>query len=159
MIVHLGGVSALVWERTPSDLFVVCLVAGWSTLIGLHLFRARAHILMRILPILWLVAVSWCCDSDPTLVWTARAHAAMTIVVLFLIGWKWRWTGYRMAAVGLIAAHIVHYGGRWLMSISNSTAFFVVILAFVLLATGSVISWNKRRMLDVIDRGTGTNES
>lgn len=150
-IVHMGGVSALVWGRTPSDLFVICLLAGWSALVGLHLFRMRTHILLRLFPILWLVAVSWCCDSDPTLVWIARAHAAMTIVVLFLIGWNWRWTGYRMVAVGLIAAHIIHYGGRWLMSISNSTAFFVVICAFVLLAGGSVISWYRPRMLDVID--------
>ncbi len=150
----MGGVSALVWDRTPCDLFVVCLLAGWSAWIGLHLFRTRAHILFRLLPSLWLVAVSWCCDSDPTLVWTARVHAAVTIVVLFFIGWKWRWTGYRMVAVGLIAAHIVHYGGRCLMSISNSTAIFVVICAFVLLAGGSVISWYKQRMLDVIDRRT-----
>ena len=158
VIVHMGGVSALVWGRTPCDLFVVCLLAGWSVLIGLHLIRTRPHILLRILPILWLVAVSWCCDSDPTLVWAARAHAAATIVVLFLIGWKWWWTGYRMVAVGLIAAHIIHYGGRWLMSISNSTAFFVVICAFVLLAAGSVISWYKQRMLGVIDRRAETVE-
>ena len=54
--------------------------------------------------------------------------------------------------IHLIAAHIIHNGGRSLMSISNSTAFLVVICAFVLLATGSVISWYKQRMLDVIDR-------
>ena len=60
--------------------------------------------------------------------------------------------------IHLIAAHIIHYGGRWLMSISNSTAFFVVICAFVLLAGGSVISWYKQRMLDMIDRRRETIE-
>ena len=60
--------------------------------------------------------------------------------------------------IHLIAAHIIHNGGRSLRSISNSTAFLVVICTFVLLATGSVISWYKQRMLEVIDRRPETIE-
>ncbi|MCH8150023.1 MAG: hypothetical protein IH987_18930 [Planctomycetes bacterium] len=45
------------------------------------------------------------------------------------------------------------------MSISKTTAFFVVICAFVLLAGGSVISWYKQRMLDLIQGGIDTIEN
>lgn len=60
--------------------------------------------------------------------------------------------------IHLIAAHIIHHGGRSLMSISNSIAFFAERCPFVLPAGGSVISSYKQRMLDVIDRRAETVE-
>jgi len=146
--VHQAAITVLVWERVYGDVMIICFVAGWSWLIGLHLTTRRPRALAALWPIAFMVVVTWLNDFDEWLQLFARMHAAGIVIVLLFVGQMWRWTGYRLIAVGVGAGDLLFYTGRWITAGPYPAASFVVISGFLLLITGAVISWYKPKLLD-----------
>ncbi|MHC4091741.1 MAG: hypothetical protein ACYSVY_15985 [Planctomycetota bacterium] len=150
LAVHQAAVVLLVWESTPADNFIICLVAGWSVLVGLHLAVSRLSLVVRLVPIAFLAIAPWTCESASSVRWQAGVHAVAMILALFLVGQLWRWTRYRLVAILLVAIHITVVTERWAMHGSHRTEVVLVGAGFALLACGALISWYKRRLLDSI---------
>lgn len=150
--VHLVGFSVLVSHRITCDTFLIGVAAGWSALAAIHLARDRSPLTLRLLPILWLAALSWSFDATSSVMWVARAHAGCAVVALYVVGSYWRWTRYRTVAVTCGCVYLTCQAARLILTTPQAAPLIVVLAAFVLLAAGGVISWHKPRLLNWIRR-------
>jgi hypothetical protein len=157
LIVHQVAWTLMLWDRTPADLLLVCVSAGWCWLICVHLL-GRPNLAANVLPILFLVLMTWSYDFVPELCWHARSHAAGMTMVLVLAALIWTSSRYGLLAVCAGLLHATFYGGRWLGGRENATAAFVVIAAFGLLAAGAAISWRKHAVLATLSRTSARDE-
>lgn len=156
MLLNFAAVSVVVWQRTPSDLLIMSIVIGWSWLAVMHLYLRRAPLLCRLVPIAFLAIATCASDFNPLTMWPVRWHSLVAVIALIVIGTRWRWTSYRMTAVGFGCVEVLCIASHWLGHISNPLALSVVLVSFLLLATGVIISWNKERLLK-ISRDTTTD--
>jgi hypothetical protein len=147
------AIVLLVWDRTQADTFILCLVAGWSLLVALHLMTKRPRLRARAVLIAFLAIAPWICDYASSLRWQAGGHAVMMILILLVVGQVWRWTHYRAAAAFLAVAHLVVAAGWWTTQSTHPAAVATVGVSFALLICGGTISWCKRRLLDAIHGG------
>lgn len=152
LIVHQIAWTLMLVDRTPADMLLVCISAGWAWLVCLHLL-GRPSLTANVLPLAFLLLVTWASDWDPGLCWHARSHAAAMMLVLVLAALVRPASRYGLLTICAALAHAIFYGGRWLGETENAIAAFVVVAAFVLLASGAAISWRKQSLLLVGDGG------
>lgn len=144
--VHQAAVTFLVLDRTPADVMIVCLVAGWHCVAAMHVLgRPRPAAIGAVIAL--LVALTWAYDFSPLLCWHARSHAVLMLIPLIIAGEVRWWMPYRYIWPAVAAAHGVFYFGRWIAEREHSTASLVVLAAFGLLAIGAMVSWHKRVLL------------
>ncbi|MBI4581984.1 MAG: hypothetical protein HY718_19960 [Planctomycetes bacterium] len=154
VIVHQLALTMLVWDRTYADVLLVCLGAGWHWLVCLHLL-GRPSLTAGLLPIVFLLLVTWGYDVAPELCWHARSHAAAMLLVLVVVTVVRPASRYGFITACTAIADGLFYAGRWVGNREHATAAFVVIGAFVLLAAGAAISWRKRALLDRLGEERG----
>jgi len=90
LAVNLAAVVMLLWQRVEADAFIICLVAGWSWLIGIRIVRLRPNLLRQLMPVIFLIVVTCVYDFEPALTWYARAHGLILTATLLFAGHVWR---------------------------------------------------------------------
>lgn len=144
---HLVAVVLLVWERTQADLLIVCLVAGWSALVGMHVAVQRPGLAARLVPVVALAVIPWLLKSAETYEPFIALHSMLLMLVLWVAGHAWRWTRYRSMAIVLLLGHVAAFAWRWTAESGRPMAATLVLAGFAALAGGVLISWNKRSLV------------
>ena len=148
VMVHQVAWTLMWWDRTPADVLIVCISAGWCWLACLHLL-GRPSLMVNAVPLMFLALVAWGYDFAPELCWYARAHAAAMMLVLVVVALLRPASRYALLTGVTGLANGLFYSGRWIGDRENAVAAFVVIAAFLLLAAGATISWRKHALLEV----------
>jgi hypothetical protein len=151
VLLHQVAWTLMLWDRTRLDLLLVCISVGWCWIICMHL-AGRPNLTANVLPVLFLLLVTWAYDFAPELRWHARSHAAAMTLILVALALTWSASRYGLIAVCTGLAHTLFYTGHWISGRQNATAAFVVIAAFALLAAGAMISWRKQAILAAVNR-------
>ncbi|HEY3246248.1 MAG TPA: hypothetical protein VGM03_23130 [Phycisphaerae bacterium] len=142
-----AAMALYLWKRTPADILVTFLLAGWSTLVAIHIVTPRPRLLLTIWPVIFLVVTAWMHDFEPELQWIARAHTLGLIGVLLLASGVWPWRRYQAVASAVATANLVFFFARWIITGANPTAGLIVAGGFMLLMIGAYTSWQKRKWL------------
>lgn len=148
LLANLAAVSLLAWQRVPADWAFILLAVGWSWLMGTHLALRRPSILLRVLPIGFLLMFTCAYDFSPALAWYARAHGLVLIGVLLCAGFLWRWTAYQWVACASGTAYAWFLLWRWAGDRGEPVAAAVITCSFAMLFVGAIVSWHKKRLLD-----------
>lgn len=139
--------AMMVRDQTPAAGLIICLAAGWSVWIAVHLAFRRPRWWVRVAPIAYLAIVPWMLAIAPDFQQWITAHALVLVAVLLVVGQLWRWTRYRTIA-GLVAAgHLLAAAVKWTLMNARPEAVALVFAGFSLLALGALISWHKQRLL------------
>ncbi len=144
---HWVAFALLVEGRIVADALSICLLGGWTWLVGLHVMIARPRWVATVWPIAFLVIVAAVFGVRSELRWYCVGHAVGMVAILVVVGWLWPWTRYR--ALGIVAgvALLTLGAGRSAMHGVHPKAAAAVLCAFLLLAVGAFVSWHKRRLL------------
>jgi hypothetical protein len=149
LVGHVAAFALLVDGRIVADDMAIGLVSGWSWLVGLHVMMVRPRWVVTIWPIALLVLVTVAFGVRPELKWYAVEHAAGLVVILVAVGWLWPWTRYRTLGVVAGATFVALGVGRCLTQGTHPKAAAAMLGAFLLLTSGAVVSWHKRRLLEM----------
>ena len=141
--VHWLGLSVLSPGGAGMGSMPAWMLAGWSSLLVVHVLSDRPSMWLRLPPILLLTAVSMVYHRDPELAWVARGHAAGMTALLFGVGCFWPWTRYRAVAMGLAASGALYALVDGLVRGVVPMALVVVASSFALLAAGLFVSVKK----------------
>ncbi len=152
LVIQQAAVTMAVWDIYNVDLFLICISAGWSCLIGLHLLSARPRWTVAGWPIVFLLLISWIYDFNPYLNWIARSHVIALVMVLLLAGLARPWSHYRYLAIGAGVGNLAFYGGQAIVKGPHPIASMVVSGGFILLAAGATVSWYKPLLLHCVRR-------
>jgi len=150
LTVNLVAVVTLVWQRVEVDAFIICLVAGWSWVIGTRVLTLRPNLVLQLMPVTFLIVVTSAYDFEPALIWYARAHGLALTATLLLVGHVWPVTCRRLVGLVCAAAYVAFLGWRGVSSQGSPLAASVLVGGFLLLASGAFISWHKERFLSLV---------
>jgi hypothetical protein len=106
------ALTLVVWDRTNADVLTICVSAGWSWLICLHLM-GRPSFAANVLPVAMLLLITWGYDFDPQLCWYARSHAVVMLLVMVGVCLARPDSRYPLLIVCTAGADGVFYPGRW----------------------------------------------
>jgi len=147
LAVHLLATSLVIDGRTPADKLIICLVAGWSAMAGVHLALCRPRLRMRLLPIALLAILPWTLDAAPMFRMEIALHSGVLMILLFVFGQIWRWTHYRAIAGVLALGHLSCAAGYGMLQTAHPVAVTLLCGGFIALVGGAVISWHKAELL------------
>ncbi len=147
--VHVVAFALLIWNRTPADLMLTCLLAGWTWLVVLHVVLSRPRWTVTVWPVALLVFLTAAFGWQAELKVYAAAHGAAMVVLLVAAGWLWPWTRYRTLGAVASGTFLTLAAGHGVMRGAHSRAAIAVLSAFLLLTAGAATSWYKRRLLDM----------
>lgn len=147
---NLTAVAWLVIGRSPFADLIVCLAAGWSAWLAVHLLARRPHLFWRFIPVIYLAAAPWMLHQAPLYRELIAANAIMLVNVLLVAGTIYPWTRYRALALFVIAGYAV---GAAIMGTAKGprpAAGLLLIGGFATLAAGALISWFKHQLVVAI---------
>jgi hypothetical protein len=150
MMTQYVATALIVRQQSPAAGLLVCLAGGWSAWIALHVAFRRPWLFARLMPIAFLAIIPWTLNVAPRYRVELELHAAAMALVLFVVGHFWRWTRYQLIAGLVTAGHLVALGADRTMRTARPEAAMLVLAGFAVLATGALISWHKRRLLNAI---------
>lgn len=149
IFLHQVALTLLVRDMGELGWFIILACGGWHWLIALHILSWWPRCRATLVPVCFLVIVSWSYEfsdvSNP-----ARINAALIVIAAFAAGWRWPWTRYRSVSAGTAAAHGAFYSARLLAEITAPVQATCILLSFVLLAIGAAVSWHKSRLTPVL---------
>ena len=144
------ALTIFICDRAPTCGPIICLTGAWSLLLALHLGLRRPSLTLRLLPFALILAIPLLYDSTHTLRWPLRVHTGYAIVLLFIVGQYYRWTHYRLLAGVLLLTQAVFFGTRWALHHQHGTAIAIIATSFAALSIGTLMSWHKRRLLELL---------
>ena len=152
---HQLGASMLLWNQTEADVFLVCVVGGWTWLAGLHLLNRRPSLFSSLVPVLFLFLVTCWFGRDAELRGMAQMHAGLMVVVLVLLGSLWRWTRFHWLGFGCGLGYAVLLVLDRAAGVVRPMALLMVVGGFSLLLVGALVSWHKPALLVSLGRDIG----
>jgi hypothetical protein len=144
VLCHQIAVTVLVWDRWPADLLAVLVVTGWNLLAGVYVLSDRPAARTILMPIVLLVLVSWGFEFGDSR-WWARGHAVVMTCALMIAAITAPHTPLRKIAWATCIAHVLFYLTHSLGRSSRPIDSLCILAAFLLLALGAFLSWNKQR--------------
>jgi len=148
---HVVAVALILNGRTAADTTIVCLLSGWTVLAALHLFCPRTPGWARCVVVGYLAVATSAAELLEPLRVLGWTHAAALTTILVMLGWRYPRTRYR--TLGLIAGSIC--AATFLLGKiaggSNPAAALTIVAAFVLLASGALVSWCKPNLRDLLN--------
>ncbi|MBN1488690.1 MAG: hypothetical protein JXA69_02135 [Phycisphaerae bacterium] len=152
LLAHQAAVTVWFGGQSDAGHLIIVLVAGWQWVLWHQLAAVRPGLVVACLPIVFLVATTWSYDFNDSLVWLARAHALVMVAVFVLIGLTWSQQRYSTMGSLVGACHVAFYASRWAATGTNPAANVIVVVGFVLLVSGTAISWYKPALLNLTRR-------